>query len=510
MNPLIKNSLKNVLVFLITLVICAGTLLLVCQIPQSAIRENSEKSSRYFSDHEAFPLMIGDKVNSRSDNYADCMLFNVIYNMDDDNSFRSIIADSYYGIEGKEASDNFHAAVFDGETPNQEYSRYWHGSQIFIRPLLTFMSIEGIRLVMLGLLLAANLWLAAALLRKKLYAPAAVYFLSLILVGIWMTAFSLEYIMSFLVMTFICIAVVRITDPRPPRKNRPPEDALSPFSPFELSIRSRRLTFAFIAGGALTSFLDFLTTETITFTVPVILLLMICKSSDLLPSFRVALKTIVKWGFAWLLSYAAMFAVKWALVYAVLGKSAFLNALQNAALRIEGAVTVDGLGLGETATLWQKLTGVLLRNLSCLFPVGTDVTAGMVIGLTLGSLALLGAIFYLFRKEKVDGRFIGLALLVGLIPYLRFLCLSNHSYIHYFFTYRAQMATVMALAAILIFSLSTEILSKSSGSGSKSWKGHPAPAGKGVRGKVGKADKGVSGTSRKSAKGKKKGKGGKK
>jgi hypothetical protein len=39
---------------------------------------------------------------------------------------------------------------------------------------------------------------------------------------------------------------------------------------------------------------------------------------------------------------------------------------------------------------------------------------------------------------------IGIFLLLGVLPYLRYLALSNHSYMHYFFTYRAQMVTVLA------------------------------------------------------------------
>ena len=49
-------------------------------------------------------------------------------------------------------------------------------------------------------------------------------------------------------------------------------------------------------------------------------------------------------------------------------------------------------------------------------------------------------------------------LLVGIIPYIRYLVLANHSYLHCFFTFRAQFATVMALALILIYTTSKEKL----------------------------------------------------
>lgn len=40
-------------------------------------------------------------------------------------------------------------------------------------------------------------------------------------------------------------------------------------------------------------------------------------------------------------------------------------------------------------------------------------------------------------------------MLPGLVPYIRYLVLHNHSYLHCFFTYRAQMATVLAIVLIL-------------------------------------------------------------
>lgn len=445
MVGLTKSFFKNLLIFIITLVICAGTLLLVCQIPQSAIEKNSRDSAEYFSSHQPFPLLIGDKANSRADNYADCVLFNVIYNIDSNQSFKSVIADSYYRNEGEEASDDYEKAVFQDKAPNSNYSRYWHGSQVFIRPLLTFLSVEKVRLAVFLVLTALNVVLGVLLVRRRLYGLAAAYFASMVLVEIWMAAFTLEYIMTFIVMTAAAIGVVCISHKY---------DSSSDLEKLDRQAAAdKAVTGLFIVAGAATCFLDFLTTETLTFTVPLIMLLFIKKQQGIFASFKEEFTKVFKWGIAWVLSYGGMFAAKWALVWVVLGKSAFFDALQNAALRIEGEVTVDGLGLGETATMAQRLTGLLARNLGCMFPLGSQASTFTAFGLTLAALALLGAFFYLFRKTRLDGGFIGLLLLVGLIPYLRLLCLSNHSYIHYFFTYRAQMATVLCILTILICSI---------------------------------------------------------
>ena len=48
-------------------------------------------------------------------------------------------------------------------------------------------------------------------------------------------------------------------------------------------------------------------------------------------------------------------------------------------------------------------------------------------------------------KENVNYSNVLLYFLLGLVPFLRFLVMHNHSIIHSFFTHRALAATVMAI-----------------------------------------------------------------
>ena len=63
----------------------------------------------------------------------------------------------------------------------------------------------------------------------------------------------------------------------------------------------------------------------------------------------------------------------------------------------------------------------------------------------LGVIFVCFAVVYMFRWKKFSMKMILLCLLLGMVPYLRYIVLENHSYIHYFFTYRAQLITVIAL-----------------------------------------------------------------
>lgn len=443
MPGIMKKTVKYGLVFAAALCSCVLLLLLVCTIPQSAIAENSRASASYLAGEEAFPLLVGRLLNTRGDNYADGNLLNVIYNIDTEHPFSSLVEASYYRVDGESAVENYYQTVFEGQQPNAEYARYWHGSQVLVRPLLTVMSVRGIRFTLFGLLVVLNLWLVIYLLRKKQGYAAILYVAGLVLTDFWMTAFSLEYIMTFLNMTAVSLAVCyRYLGHR--------SDA--------------DMTDLFIVSGVVTCFLDFLTTETLAFTVPFLLLLFLRKSQNSLGTFRQEFLCMVRYGGAWLLSYGLTFAVKWGSILVTMGKTAFENALQSAAARVDGSIYA-----GEIGSFGSQLSGALLRNLACLFPVTSDVSTATVILLVCGTLAVLGAVFYLFRKDPVDGSFIGLLSLVALIPYMRLLCLSNHSYIHYFFTYRAQMSAIMALLGIVLYS----VRPAASPDGARKWKKKP-------------------------------------
>lgn len=428
-----KRIFKDIFVFFAASVICFVALLLVCLIPQSAIKENSLKAAEYFDSHDKYPALVDGFDATIIDNYADCMLLDVIYNVDESRPFYSAVTAPYYRIESDTAAEDFHASVVDGKEANNEYSRYWHGSQIFLRPLLTVVSITGLRAVMFAVLAVLNILFGIMMLRRKLLKPAVIYFASMILVGGWMTALSLEYVMTFIVMTAACMAVCRLmTDDEPTQR------------------RDEKLTFVFILSGVLTCFLDFLTTETLAFTVPFLLFIIISvQKSDRPLRFKESFLRLIRFGGAWLMSYAGMFAVKWGLVYFVAGKSAFINALKSAAYRIDGSATISE----TTLNLSQKISVALSQNISRLLPTTKQLSTISAIGILAAAFVILGMVLYLFRGERLDGAFVVLLLTVACIPYLRYAVLLNHSTMHYFFTYRAQAATVMAYISILAYQL---------------------------------------------------------
>ncbi|MCR5426493.1 MAG: hypothetical protein K6E81_06670, partial [Lachnospiraceae bacterium] len=142
-------------------------------------------------------------------------------------------------------------------------------------------------------------------------------------------------------------------------------------------------------------------------------------------------------GLTYAAGYACMWALKWGLAALVLRENVLPSITSHVAERIGGDV-----GVGPV----ELLLGAITRNVACLFPAGCGIGGA----LAAVAIVLLCAYFgYVYRRKEVHKDRILLYLGIGLVPYLRYLVLHNHAYLHCFFTYRAQIATILALGLIL-------------------------------------------------------------
>lgn len=409
--------------------VCILLLFFTALIPQSAIRESTEESADYYMETPLFAFLIEGQFNTRQDNYADAILVNIMYHIDGEDLPGSLIKASYYNEEKENVNVSLQKAMEQERQPNIDYFRYWHGSMVLLRPLFLLTSIVGARMI-LGILLGILTLLTAVFLYKqKEKALAICYLLGNLAVQSWMLVFCVEYVTTFLVMNGICIAELLLYR----RWKEEPG-------------RMRQELWKLMAvSGVVTCFVDFLTTETVTVTVPLLIWLVLRYREGSLNSLKEEMGTMAGSGLVWGVSYAFMFLLKWLLAAASLGWDAFVQAMGHAGERIAGAVTLDATNLTREATFMERLLGSFGRNQGCLFPFRDEMNMQVAMGAFWGVVFLAFAIVYLFRDKRFDGKMILLCAVPALVPYLRYAVLANHSYLHYFFTYRAQLVTVVAV-----------------------------------------------------------------
>lgn len=292
---IIKHCFKYILTFFIIVILLLCMLVLSAVIPRSSIKENVYESAIYLCEGELFGEVIEDVKGSKIDRYADSILLAIAYQYDSEQPLTSVMWSSYYYTEYQNENENLLDAVTNNYDANQQYVRYWHGSNAIVRPLLTFLNLKQI------------------------------YILNGIILGL-------------------------------------------------------------------------LTTETLTLTVPLLLILWVQQNQhrheNRQASIGITIKAIVAWGIGFL----------------------------------------------------QYIFGAIWNNIKCLFPF----EYGMI-GALIGSVLVLLVLYigYVYRGKKIDRKCVLLYALIGLIPYIRYVVLHNHSYLHCFFTYRAQMATILAIVLIL-------------------------------------------------------------
>lgn len=423
-----KKIFTAILTFGSVMALLFGCLILTTGIPNEKIKENLLESALYYRDKDAYAFREDQKLNGVADNYADAILLNVLWNMKDDDPVRSSLDSKYYDGEEYGESWGLYQAI-EGHEANTDYTRYWHGFVVLIRPLLLFTDAMHIRMIMLAAVLILAAVTCVILIREHHPAAAVSLVIALAGVQIWNIRLALEYQPMFLLCFALC--------------------------PFFLLLEKRSdhaLMLLSVVSGTMAAFFDFLTTETVTILIPLILVFFVRAEENRLGSLKHNLILSVQCGLHWGLSYAGAFLCKWTAASAAAGQNKFIQALTSAETRFAGTQGEENL------PLLQQIPYAVFANLSTMFGGTSRVDFGRIfLGLLLVS-ALFGSFFYLFRRDRINKQAVILFALYMAVPYVRYLVLNNHSWLHEFFTYRAQAASILALCAIVWCSTDRERL----------------------------------------------------
>ncbi|MCR5177441.1 MAG: hypothetical protein K6C95_00490 [Lachnospiraceae bacterium] len=431
MNKTIKTILTGAAVFAAAALILTAVLVLSNGIPRSAMKKNILASAEYLCEGDMFAFEWESVAASRMDHYADSILLGIAWQTDGDHPLENVMRSAYYHDPLKEENENLLDAVRDDLPSNQEYMRYWHGSVALVRPLLTVMSVRDMYVFFAVLMVILIALLIIMLARRRALSPVIGLGAGLIMTAAWFVPESLEYTWCYLLaLVFSILAVIRST-----RKNMLPAAVF------------------FMLAGMLTSYMDFLTTETLTLTIPLLIMLYLEKNGDGSAAgsgrddstkerkgLAASVRMVISAAAGWFAGYACMWALKWILAALVTHADMRSIVMEHVTERLVGDVS----NLQIIADSYYGFS--ISRNITALLPFGLGNG-----GLFAGVIIIIACIYFgfVYRRKVFDRAKILAFSVVGLVPYLRYLVVYNHSYIHYFFTFRAQMATVLAIALIL-------------------------------------------------------------
>lgn len=418
--------------FLTTAVVCLLFMMFCAMIPDRFIEENAKESAEYFKEEPLFGISIGELENFKKDNYADCITAGIAYHLSGENPFISVISADYNRVKGENVNVSFYREMQGEEVSTESYSRYWHGSAAVVRLLYTVMNAETMRYMMTIVGIILQLCVLIELVRRKQAVLGWIYIIAFLAVN---GLFALECMEYAWVFILIPVGVLLLLNPR-------------------INNKQSKICLAFMVMGMLTAFFDFLTTETLTFTIPFTIYYIVVYNNRLQKDINKKLSrqswlALLYSGLSWCIGYAGMFLSKWFLVWITLGKGALDTAINSAMERVGGEVSLSLNMADEKADLGQRLQGIAVRNLGCLFWGNSGMKVSTVLLISLSVVSLLAVFWYLTRKERLNKWNRGILVIISLVPIVRFLLLSNHSYVHYFFTYRALMATVIIVLYLI-------------------------------------------------------------
>lgn len=291
------------------------------------------------------------------------------------------------------------------------YARYWHGYQVFVRPMLAVGTYENMVYVSVLVFFLLMIYCFIKLRERLGTAFALAFFFTLYAVRIMATSLCLNNSGCFIVAMALMLAVLKLS-------NTPNEKWLYPL---------------FLLAGMVVNYIDVLTAPMVSLCLPLAVHLSILLSEgreDLKENLTDTVALPVFWAVGWGLFWAC----KWLIGSLVLGRNLITDAVEQAGIRIAGEAAYDTSPLGA-----------ITANLAVIFP-DDRLTQVLVLVIVL-ALAVLLLLYH--KNWKTLWR--GLPLfIVALSPFLWMAVLSNHSQIHAPFVFRILSVSIFASLCFVI------------------------------------------------------------
>ena len=384
--------------FFILIAVFFVSMTLVYCIPTSWIQGNVEKSIEVLEGEGEYPMYFFYRHSAIIDIHTDKLMYeSLIQNRD------------YYNPIQAAMSIN-------------QYPRYWHGYQVLLRPLTVVFQVQELRY--LGMLTFHLLFFWSAWLMAKETKPlyAMFYVLTVASGYVVFLPVCFQFLTTFLVLFVSLIVLLSRYD-----NNKP--------------LPAVKWMLYFFVVGMVENFFDFLTYPILTLGIPLVLLLWL-RVRDERTDFRGNFWFMFKASLSWFFGYALTWISKWLLSAAILGVRYFWRTMSVVQYRLEGS---------EEEPLDR--IGTIQRNLKAWLNVQDG---GVISWSKIALLILIVAVVLIIWRKLKDWKAVGAylpILFVAAYPYIWYLVMSNHSQIHYWYTYRAQLVALFAglvfLAAIL-------------------------------------------------------------
>ena len=400
MKKIRKDIFNYFIIIFLSVFIGTLALFIAYLLPQEKISNHVLESISVFEKENLYYEVIDGFETTKVDNFTDALILDELNYNGKEKALKKAM--SAYGYTNN--SDPIDVLVKAKQDKRNDlikttYERYWHGNNVIYKILFYFFNYQEIRMLntLLLCLLLIFLIKVICLSRIKRFLPCFV--LSLLIINPFIMGLSLQYFVCYIIMLIASIIVIKYYD---------------------------KINYLFLIIGILTSYFDLLTFPLLTLLVPLIFYILLTSETDFKKLFIKAFLL----SFSWAFGYFLMWIGKWVIGSVILRKNLFIDALNSARGRV------------KTDVVFSRMDAIS-QNLSKF--------SNHLYLLYFGIISCFYFIKILKNRTYFDKKLLGkiiLLVLVFFFPFAWYFVLSNHSYIHSFFTHKILMISVFSILSI--------------------------------------------------------------
>lgn len=399
-------------VYILLMAVFTGAMTRSYSLDDKRIISHVSESAETIEREGMYPKIMISSEKSWLDNFTDSWMLTIAMGVEGNTPLQQA-AGCYY-INAKTAEnrvDNLLKIVKgEKEVEVKEYARYWHGYQVFLRPLLQVFNYEEIRYInMFGIM--GLFVMAACLLKEKIGTGSAVAFvISMLMSMIIIVPMSMQF-SSIYYVTMISIVLLTM---------------------FSKKIMKKDLMYAyFFLVGAFTSFFDLLTAPIMTLGFSLVVYTYLELKDNGIGKNTVE---IISKSFSWSIGYLMTWSGKWVIAQFITKKEIIKDALAQILSRTSSRINEVEISKVEAIT----------KNLA-------KYINGVNIKLIL-ALIVITLILFIIMKKKNSINMLP-TVLVAFYPIVCYLVMTNHSFLHFWFTYRNLTVSCFAILSFILYTI---------------------------------------------------------
>ncbi len=406
--------------------LCIGVLLgsvlliAVCCLPYEPIRKNIAGSAEYLYSEGRYLYLISGYECTELDSYTDALMLLCAYG----DPVESGIAESAMNVPYIETGDSDPYDSFikyfyyndRSDVKIENYYRYWHGYLVLLKPLSMVFQYNTIMLLNASAQLFLIVLCAHLIGRKIALKYEIAFIIAVISLAPIATMLSMQY-SAVLYITLISCCILLLKK--------------------EMISKESALPLYFLSIGMAVSYFDLLTYPVLSLGMPLVLVMLCTEGRALGKQF----KTFFSCSVSWLIGYIVMWVSKWIVGSILTGDNLVFSAIEQVRYRLSGDV-------GELYNVLNRFDAVAVNIMA--FP-----RLPIIIALVL-SLLTIAVLFYKKKVSLDPAKLMSLApilFICALLPFVWYVFVLNHSYIHRWFTYRALAVAVFSFFCMLFSSV---------------------------------------------------------